>query len=636
MGPSERLLNLARALSDSSSDQVDWESAEAEAEDDEERELVGLLRDIGVIADLRRTRTKKPGAETPLPPPSVWGQLEVLDKLGEGSAAEVFRARDRQLDRDVALKLFRHVGQVDPERRDALLVEGRNLALLRHDNVVRVHGADEHGGRIGIWMELVDGRTLAKIVQAQGPYSASETGQIGIELCGAVACVHRQRLIHADIKAQNVKREGGGRIVLMDFSSSRGAERSDEDSETTGTPLYMAPELWESEDASVESDIYALGVLLYYLVTGDFPLRARTIAALRRAHEDGARHRLRDERPGLPDAFVRTIEKALSRNPLHRFRSMGEFEEALRDQTGSLSSKGAPSPADGDVRLPADVRILARVARVAMWCGVAFGILGALGFITSTALNQALGRSSDYAPEPLTQWFVWGVRSLIGPVYHLVTTVAPLLAIYLVLRLAWKIGWIRRRLSAPLAAVSTFSARFRLDDPKVLAQVAVVVGSVVMGALVWWYYDLIGAIYGLRVAPIERSTIAILSPGNELHHLAYRRHFTLLVTALLVAAIIIRAYAKRRAVATSLAGIGAVLAVAVVLLEFPWQILWQAKFPRVNAGGEICYEVGVKDEKTLLFCPLSSHKTRLVPNDQQDYERTGIVESAFTLDDFSM
>ena len=398
----------------------------------------------------------------------------------------------------------------------------------------------------------------------------------------------------------------------------------------------MAPELWEGEDASIESDIYALGVLLYYLVTGDFPLRARTIAALRRAHEDGARHRLRDERPGLPDVFVRTIEKALSRNPRDRFQSMGELEEALRDQTGSLPTKVAPSPATGDVPLPADVRVLARLARVAMWCGVAFGILGALGFITSTALNQALGRSSEYAPEPVTQWAVWGVRSLIGPVYHLVTTVAPLLAIYLVLRLAWKIAWVRRRLSTPLAAISRLLARFRLDDPEVLAHVAAVIGAVVVGALVWWYFDLIDAIYDLNKTPIDRSAIAILSPDNSLHHLAYRRHFTLLVTALLIAAIIIRAYAKRRAVATSLAGIGAVIAVATVLLEFPWQILWQAKFPQVNAAGEICYEVGVEDEETLLFCPLSSHKTRLVPSDQQDYERTGIVESVFTLDDSSM
>ena len=427
MDPSERLLNLARVLSDSGSDKIDWQSADADAEGDEERELVGLLRDIGAIADLRRTRTKKPdrkgapGTRTPAPPPVVWGQLEVLDKLGEGSAAEVFRARDQKLDRDVALKLFRHVGQVEPERRDALLVEGRNLALLRHDNVVRVHGADEHEGRIGIWMELVDGRTLAEIVQAQGPYSASETGQIGIELCGAVAAVHRQRLIHADIKAQNVKREGGGRIVLMDFSSSRGVEESEEDSDTTGTPLYMAPELWEGEDASVKSDIYALGVLLYYLVTGDFPLRARTIAALRRAHEDGARHRLRDERPGLPDAFVRTIEKALSRNSRDRFQSMGELEEALRDQTGAIATNVTSSSAAVDAPLPADVRVLARVARVAMWCGITFAILAALGFITSTALNEALGRSREYAPESATQWFVWGVRSLIGPVYHLAT-----------------------------------------------------------------------------------------------------------------------------------------------------------------------------------------------------------------------
>src|SRR5207244_2811767 len=101
----------------------------------------------------------------------------------------------------------------------SVIDEGRLLARIRHPNVVTVHGADRIDGRVGLWMEYIHGRTLERSLAEQGPFSAPEAGEIGIQVCRALAAVHQAGLLHRDIKAQNVMREDGGRLVLMDFGA---------------------------------------------------------------------------------------------------------------------------------------------------------------------------------------------------------------------------------------------------------------------------------------------------------------------------------------------------------------------------------------------------------------------------------
>ena len=133
----------------------------------------------------------------------------------------------------------------------------------------------------------------------QGPMGVGEAIPLGIDLCHALAAVHGAGLVHRDVKAQNVLREEGGRIVLMDFgtgSNIRGTETADT---FAGTPLYLAPELFRGEKPSAQSDIYSLGVLLYHLVSGDYPVRGTTRVDLESAHLTATRQPLRDVRPGL-------------------------------------------------------------------------------------------------------------------------------------------------------------------------------------------------------------------------------------------------------------------------------------------------------------------------------------------------
>lgn len=322
----ERLLDLAASIADGEA--VDWAAVEGSARG-EEKAVLRALQDIAGIAEAHRSWQAEPLASDSADP-ERWGDLEILGRLGEGSYGDVFRALDPRLDREVALKLLRDDGA--EANGDRAVREGRLLARVRHPNVATVYGADRRDGRTGLWMELITGRTLSELVREQGPFSPREAALIALDVCRAIAAVHAQGIVHRDIKAQNVMRATGGRIVLTDFGIGRDLEREDgreEEGSLSGTPLYLAPEIFMGRKASVQSDLYSLGVLLYYLVTGQFPVRGASLADIRRAHEQGEVRLLRDVRPGLPESFVRVVERALSPDPANRYASAGSFEQAL-------------------------------------------------------------------------------------------------------------------------------------------------------------------------------------------------------------------------------------------------------------------------------------------------------------------
>ncbi|MCB1034175.1 MAG: protein kinase, partial [Acidobacteria bacterium] len=144
----------------------------------------------------------------------------------------------------------------------------------------------------------------------------------------ALDTIHAAGLIHGDVKPANVMREEGGRIVLMDFGIGLDRSRTGAVG-SSGTPLYLAPEILEGAPATPGSDLYALGVLLFFLVTGQYPVTGASLSELRQAHRTGRRRLLRDLRPDLPRDFVEVVEKALAADPQQRFRSAGEMEGAL-------------------------------------------------------------------------------------------------------------------------------------------------------------------------------------------------------------------------------------------------------------------------------------------------------------------
>ena len=346
------LLEVASAVADGSD--IDWDKLIEPTAD-----TPPVVQGLRVLAEIVRAMKspslddsggagREPGADAPeSEAPQDWGHLRIMQRLGSGSYGVVYRAFETRLQCDVALKLSKPARTLDLDQSRALK-EARMLARVRHGNVVSVYGADSHDGRFGLWMELVDGRTLEQALATDGPMGAHEAAHVGVELCKALAAVHQAGLLHRDIKSSNVMREKGGRIVLMDFGAGRPQPKPDHQFPgLAGTPHYLAPELFEGGSPSPASDIYSLGVLIYHLVTSGYPIDAASFEGIELAHRRRDRRPLRDARPDLPSSFVDVIERALSPTTGERYQTAGAFGNALAASVGvagSNTAKELPKP----------------------------------------------------------------------------------------------------------------------------------------------------------------------------------------------------------------------------------------------------------------------------------------------------
>jgi serine/threonine protein kinase len=401
-------------------------------------------------AEATRTMASGQGGATGCSPPPAqeWGDLRLLAEIGHGAFGRVHRAWDPALAREVALKI---IPVPDVSQSASVLGEGRLLARIRHPNVVTVYGARQVGGDVGLWMELVRGRRLAGIVRNDGPMGPEEATLIGISVCRALAAVHAAGLIHRDVKAQNVMRELGGRIVLMDFGEGRdiGDLETSDRSDLSGTPVYMAPELFRGGRASAQSDIYSVGVLLFYLVTGRYPVDGYTLAEVMVALATTGRRQLSDLRPDLPHDFVRAVEMAMQRLPCERPQSasalMRELTRAMAgmaiDPGLAVTSAAADAyPAREPVRLepvpalPAASLVAALphpdpaasspvrqpdVSRSAVMLGA-----GLLSVVVSTVIDTLFERTQVFSGVGSREWWHIGARPLIGAIAFIVVFLA--------------------------------------------------------------------------------------------------------------------------------------------------------------------------------------------------------------------
>jgi len=336
---SERVVDgLADAILDGTP--IDWAAAESSAEE-AVRPLVRQLRALAAVATLARGDHGSAPQQSPSEAPPArtdtqehWGHLRLVEPIGRGAFGEVYRAWDTRLDREVALKLLPAERPDGDRAASAIIQEGRLLARVRHPNVVTIYGAEQISDRVGLWMELVRGQTLEQILEQRKVVGPDEAVAIGLELCRAMSAVHGAGLLHRDIKAQNVMRADDGRILLMDFGTGRELA-DDASSDLAGTPLYLAPEVLNGQPATVQSDVYSLGVLLFHLVTGAYPVRARTVRGVRRAHARGERTAVRTARAGVPRRLARLIERAIDADPIRRQQSA----DALGAELAALTSR---------------------------------------------------------------------------------------------------------------------------------------------------------------------------------------------------------------------------------------------------------------------------------------------------------
>jgi serine/threonine-protein kinase len=323
MNPEDQLIDdLAQAVLDG--DTVDWDTATPSA--GSAKNLIRHLKVVATLAELHRgISVPRSAADSKSfdPPLETWGHLRVGERIGRGAFGVVYRAWDTRLDREVALKLIPAQSDTAAAAASTIIREGRLLARVRHPNVATIYGADRIDGHVGLWMEFVHGRTLEELLREGTRFEPGEVIRIGVELGRALAAVHAAGLLHRDIKAQNVMRADDGRIVLMDFGTGR--ELADEESDLTGTPLYLAPELFDGQPATIRSDIYSLGVLLYHLLTASYPVEGKTIREVREAHKQSAREDLRTTCPDVPARLARVVERATDPRPEQRYSTTEAF-----------------------------------------------------------------------------------------------------------------------------------------------------------------------------------------------------------------------------------------------------------------------------------------------------------------------
>jgi len=588
---------------------------------------------------------------------ATWGPLDLYEEIGRGTFGRVYRAWDRALKREVALKLIELPG-ADSSAASDVLREGQLLARVRHPNVVAVYGALREGNVIGIWMEFVRGHTLADLVRRDGALGADEASVLAINVCRALAAVHAAGLVHRDVKANNVMREEGGRIVLMDFGTGRElADSRDAVGDTTGTPMYMAPEVLLGQTASIQSDIYSVGVLLYFLVTSRYPIDGRTVQEMVEAHARRLLRPLVDARPDLPDRFVRIVERALSAAPDQRYPSAGAMMRALAE--GALTPPAAraraqeplvlgPEPVTpaGVLRTPRSLHRAGRQKaparpverRAGLWLAGAAGaflVIWLFGFLTSMAFNTMLDVPLAFAGDSPMGWWKWGFMSLVAPASYMTMVTVAALALGSIRRLLTRIfPTLRIVWERTASRLRDIRVRYRMDDASTEAQALLALNILIVALVIWAFRDLFGVLlnYGTQQ---DSLALELLRPANFEMLSAYRAAVDVTILALTIAWW--RIWKKLRqsperssAFPTILAGLGA-NTMLILVIVLPYRIIVYNNFERVDLAELRCYQIGQQSNAILLHCPdVLPPKNRIVTAGDPRLRRTGAVESIFT------
>ncbi len=290
---------------------------------------------------------------------TAFGRYELVEILGRGGFATVYRARDPLLRRDVALKtLLPHLCEDEGIRR-RFMAEAQRIAQLHHPNIITVYEVGEVDGSPYFTMELIEGQTLASANTRGHQEELEHVVALMQDLCAAVDYLHRARLIHRDIKPANIMCENSGRIVLMDFGISRSLDESNftQTGISIGTPKAMAPEQVQGKEVGPGADVYALGVLAYQFLSGRPPFEGE-VSRILYAHAYEAPPDLRLLRPGLPEYVYDAIHAALAKDPENRPATAGLFAAALAGEAEvpvqPVPAIWAHGPADGDRTVAVD------------------------------------------------------------------------------------------------------------------------------------------------------------------------------------------------------------------------------------------------------------------------------------------
>jgi tRNA A-37 threonylcarbamoyl transferase component Bud32 len=273
------------------------------------------------------------------------GRYEILAELGRGATGQVYRARDPEIDRLVAVKVLIPSAGADPHEvqawRERFRREARAAGRLTHPNIVAIHDVGEDDGRPFLVMELVEGESLDQRLRAQGPFPTEQVVSIGKEIAQALDYAHRQGVVHRDIKPANILLRRDGLVKVTDFGIARlsGAEVT-RTGQILGTPSYMSPEQIAGGKVDGRSDLFSLAAVLYELLTGEKTFPGETVSTIlyRIVHEEPIP--IRRLNPSLSSPLDVCLRRALAKDPAERQTSAAELAKELQ-----ATAKGRPSDA---------------------------------------------------------------------------------------------------------------------------------------------------------------------------------------------------------------------------------------------------------------------------------------------------
>jgi serine/threonine protein kinase len=289
--------------------------------------------------------------------PVLNDRYRLIEQIGSGGMAVLYKAQDLELDRIVAVKVLRPSLVDDPEFLTRFKREARSAANLSHPNIVTVHDVGQDGPNTHyIVMEYVPGKDLKQLIREQGAFEVDDALAVVIEICKGVGYAHRAGLIHCDLKPQNILVTPENRIKVVDFGIARALSTTvDEETQEIvwGSPHYFSPEQAAGEAPTPASDVYSIGIILYELLTGELPFTGEDYQTLAIAHFTDDPPSILDVNPALPRELDRIIKKVLSKEPSSRYRTadqLGRILQKYRDQgqqptgTFTVTPSGAVSP----------------------------------------------------------------------------------------------------------------------------------------------------------------------------------------------------------------------------------------------------------------------------------------------------
>ena len=275
----------------------------------------------------------------------VDGRYRIQDRIGSGGMAEVYRAEDRHLGRDVALKMLHRRFAQDPAFVERFRREASAAAGLQHRGIVNVFDRGEHDGTYYIAMEHLRGRSLNEVIAAEGPLDPDRAMDYAIQILHAAGYAHRHGVVHRDLKPHNVIVTDEGLLKVTDFGIARaGASEMTETGSIMGTAQYLSPEQAQGHTAGPASDLYSVGIVLFEMLTGRVPFTGESPVAIALKHLSEPPPRPSKLRPGIPPALDRVVLHALEKDPERRYASAEDFARALEEVRAGRAAPAAAQP----------------------------------------------------------------------------------------------------------------------------------------------------------------------------------------------------------------------------------------------------------------------------------------------------